>query len=160
MAFWKILSIYSKFYIDFWVQKCTSKVISPPVANLLVTCRWPVGLVSVNCRQTVGRQLTDCRWRGAVLHNYQKLLLSLMLILHLLQISLGHYFLNWIWTYLNFKTLSSQERMLASLFTFLVIQRARSSIVSRTLAQTRLVVLIISVRECEINSSYYCSVHC
>ena len=70
VAFWKILSIYSKFYIDFWVQKCTSKIISPPVANLLVTFRWPVGLVLANCRQTVGRLLADCWWRGAVLHNY------------------------------------------------------------------------------------------
>ena len=51
-------------------------------------------------------------------------------------------------TYLNFKTLSSQERVLASLSPFLLLQRARSSIVSRTLAQTRPVVLIISVRKC------------
>ena len=77
VAFWKILSIYSKFYIDFWVQKCTSKVISPPVANLLVTCQWPVGLVAANCRQTVGRQLADCRWRGAVLHKTTEFKLSL-----------------------------------------------------------------------------------
>ena len=28
------------------MQKCTSKVTSLPVANLLVTCRWPVSLVS------------------------------------------------------------------------------------------------------------------
>ena len=56
--------------------------------------------------------------------------------------------LNWILTYLNFKTLSSQERVLASLSPFLLLQRARSSIVSRTLPQTRPVVFIISVREC------------
>ena len=33
----------------------SNKAISPPVANLLVTCRWPVGLVSANCWLTVGR---------------------------------------------------------------------------------------------------------
>ena len=70
-----MLSIYSKFYIDVWVQKCTSKVISLPVANLLVTCRWPVSLVWANFRQTVGRQLVDCQWRGAILHNYRELCL-------------------------------------------------------------------------------------
>ena len=53
------------------MQKCTSKVTSLPVTNLLVTCWWPVGLVSANCRQTVGRQLADCWWRGATLHNYR-----------------------------------------------------------------------------------------
>ena len=38
----------------------SNKAISPPVANLLVTCRWPVGLVSANCWLTVGRLLADC----------------------------------------------------------------------------------------------------